>query len=82
MRTSIDLPERLFRRAKALAARRGTTLRELICEGLEAVLTPPTAGNQPFRLADKSFGGEGYADGVDGGDWARLRELSYEGRGG
>ncbi|MBC8072785.1 MAG: DUF2191 domain-containing protein [Deltaproteobacteria bacterium] len=82
MRMSIDLPELLLRRAMALAARRGTTLRELICEGLEAVLSPPAPGKQPFRLADGSFRGEGYADGVDGGDWARLRDLGYEGRGG
>ena len=82
MRTSIDLPDRLFRRAKALAARRGTTLREIICEGLEAVLAPTSAGKKPFRLSDRSFAGEGYVEGVDSGDWARLRESSYEGRGG
>jgi hypothetical protein len=82
VRTSIDLPDRLFRRAKAAAARRGKTLRELICEGLEAVLAPPADGTQPFRLADRSFAGEGFAEGVDGSDWARLRERIYEGRGG
>lgn len=77
MRISIDLPERLFRRAKALASGRGTSLRELICEGLEAVLAPHDSSKQAFRLADRSFCGEGYVDGVDGSDWTRLRELGY-----
>jgi len=40
MGTTIDIPDELLLRAKAVAARRQTTLRELIIEGLEAVLDP------------------------------------------
>jgi hypothetical protein len=39
MKTTIELPDPLFRRAKILAARRGTTLRELVVEGLQHVTT-------------------------------------------
>lgn len=37
MKTTVELPDALFRRAKILAARRGTTLRELIVDGLQRV---------------------------------------------
>ncbi len=37
MKTTIELPDPLFRQAKVLAARRGTTLRELVVEGLQHV---------------------------------------------
>jgi hypothetical protein len=38
MRTTIDLPEALYRQAKAEAALRGRKLRDLIEEGLRQVL--------------------------------------------
>jgi hypothetical protein len=79
VRTRIDLPKRLLRRARALAAKRGTTLKQLICEGLEAVLAREESAQ--FRLEDRSFAGEGFAEGVDGSDLARIRERIYEGRG-
>ncbi len=37
MKTTIELPDPLFRQAKVLAARRGTTLRALVVEGLQHV---------------------------------------------
>jgi len=41
MKTTIELPDPLFRRAKVLAARRGTTLRALVVEGLTRVADGP-----------------------------------------
>jgi len=38
MKTTIELPDDLHRRAKAAAARRGSTLKELIEEGLRLVI--------------------------------------------
>lgn len=35
MKTTIELPDALFRAAKAMAARRGTTLKEIITHALE-----------------------------------------------
>jgi len=40
MKTTIDLPDELFRRAKALAALRGESLKQLITESLEKELDP------------------------------------------
>jgi hypothetical protein len=41
MKTSVEVPDDLYRRAKAEAARRGRTLNELIEEGLRLVLKAP-----------------------------------------
>jgi len=35
MRTTIEIPDELFRRAKATAAMRGTSLKELVIQALE-----------------------------------------------
>ncbi len=37
MRTTVDIPDDLYRATKIRAAERGTTVRELVLEGLEAV---------------------------------------------
>jgi hypothetical protein len=39
MRTTVDLPDPLFRRVKSLAALRGSTLREFIQEALQQAVT-------------------------------------------
>lgn len=39
MKTTIELPDALIHRAKVIAAERRTTLRELVLQGLEHVLT-------------------------------------------
>jgi hypothetical protein len=38
MKTTIDLPESVFRRAKVAAAQQGVTLKELMITGLELAL--------------------------------------------
>ncbi len=48
MKTTVDLPENLLERTKIAAARRRTTIKNLIIEGLETVLreeipAPPPA---------------------------------------
>jgi len=49
MKTTIELPDELLRRAKVAAAQRRTTLKELMIEGLENLLsTPKTAA--PLQL--------------------------------
>jgi hypothetical protein len=48
MRTTIDLPDELFRRAKAEAALRGRKFKDLIEEGLRLVLAVQPAGDEPL----------------------------------
>jgi hypothetical protein len=43
MRTTLDLPDDLMKRAKIAAVKRGSTLRDLVAEGLRRVLTDEAA---------------------------------------
>lgn len=81
MRTTIDFPEALFAKAKKVAQARGTTLRELAIEGLQSVLERAER-KKPFRLRDASFGRGGLMEGLAETDWDKIRDLSYQGRGG
>jgi len=49
MRTTIDLPEDLFRRIKARAALNGTTLKELFTRYVETGLRRSERGTGPVR---------------------------------
>ncbi len=46
MKTTVELPDVLFRQAKALAAARGITLRRFFTEALEERLRPRTQGGR------------------------------------
>jgi hypothetical protein len=62
MRATIEIPEYLYRRAKAEAARRGRKLQDLIEEGLRLVLhaQPKTPGRR--SLAELMERGRGIID--------------------
>ena len=49
MKTTVDLPDSLLRRAKRLAVERGTTLKTLMIEGLEHA-TASQAGSHESNL--------------------------------
>ena len=44
MRTTVDIPDELLRRAKSEAALRGRKLKDLVEEGLRLVLAAPFSG--------------------------------------
>ncbi len=52
MRTTVDIPDKLFRRAKSEAALRGRRLKDLVEEGLRLVLenekAPPETEKKPL----------------------------------
>ena len=51
MRTTIDIPDALYRRLKARAAAEGRSAKALILQGLEQVLkTKPDAPGRPVTL--------------------------------
>jgi hypothetical protein len=61
MKTTIELPDALGRRAKMLAAERRTTLRALVVEGLERVMADGQASSKDrakklFAAMDKAAG--------------------------
>jgi hypothetical protein len=47
MRTTVDLPDPVFRQMKARAALRGITLREFILEAVQKAMANKTASKEP-----------------------------------
>ncbi len=56
MRTTIDMPDDLLKRAKPFLAKRKMTLRTLVIDAVERVIGAPPA---PFVLRDASAGSGG-----------------------
>ncbi len=81
MKTTIDIPEPLLRDARKLAARKGTTLRALVEQGLRQVLEDSNR-SRTFRLRKASFRGRGLQREPRDASWEQLRALTYESRGG
>lgn len=79
MKTTVELPDALYREAKEYAARQGIPMRELMERGLRAVLSESRLPTRRFRLKTVTTKGEGL---VSDGDWAAIRSLIYEGHGG
>lgn len=83
MKTTVEIADALVAEAKEVAAREGTTLRELVEAGLRLVLQDRRAEGTAFRLRDARFRGRtGVRPGFEDWDWGRIREALYEGRGG
>jgi hypothetical protein len=80
MKTTIEIADSLLVAAKRLAARRGTTLRAVIEDGLRRLLREQQKHGR-FRLRRATFRGEGLNPQVREGGWERVRDLIYQGRG-
>ena len=78
MKTTVEIPDALFRKAKKYCAERRLAFREILEDGLRRVLESPPAA-RPFRLKPFGFRGEGQ---VGPTAWPEIREMIYEGRGG
>jgi hypothetical protein len=62
MKTTVEMPDDLYRRAKAEAALRGRKLKDLIEEGLRLVLDKPRQASGRPSLADLMKGARGVVD--------------------
>ncbi len=82
MKTTIEIADPLLRRAKRLAAKRGTTLKAIIEDALRTELAAGEAGTGAGSVRTHTFEGRGLKPGLAWGDWATIRSLAYEGRGG
>jgi Arc/MetJ family transcription regulator len=80
MKTTIELSDDLAKKAKQLAARRGTTLRAVVEQGIRQVLREERAGRE-FTLRDASVDGNGLQPEFRDRPWADIRDAAYEGRG-
>lgn len=52
MKTTVELPDDLYRKAKATAALSGRKLKDLVEEGLRLVVERPAKNRQQRQLAD------------------------------
>lgn len=80
MKTTIDIPDALFNRTKALAHKHGLPMRDLIIEGVVQILKQKEAVQVP-KIQPVTFKGEGLTPEFAEGCWTALRDTIYEGRG-
>jgi len=62
MKTTVELPDPLYRQAKAEAALRGRKLKDLVEEGLRRVLDAPTDTIRHPNLAELMNGARGVVE--------------------
>ena len=79
MKTTVEIPDPLFREAKAFAARNGIPMREMFERGLETILRGSKPAARRFRLKTVTTKGQGL---ICEDDWGTIRSLIYEGHGG
>jgi len=81
MKTTIQLPDSLLKEARKLANEEHRTLKSLMEEGLRRIVSERKRRGS-FRLRKATFKGKGLQPYLTGATWDRIRDLSYEGRGG
>jgi Arc/MetJ family transcription regulator len=80
MKTTVEISDPLLQRAKRLAAKENTTLRELVEAGLRRVLEERSSRRQ-FVLRDVRVHGQGLQPEFRGTSWDQIRNAAYRGRG-
>jgi hypothetical protein len=79
MKTTVEIPDALFREVKQYAARQGIPMREVFERGLELALRGLSPRARRFRLKTITTKGEGL---LCDDNWSTIRSMIYEGRGG
>lgn len=77
VKTTVEIEDDLIHKAKAYAAERGITFRQVVESGIRRVLEEG-ANARPFRMRRRSFRGRGMTRPMP---WEEVRALVYEGRG-
>ncbi|MEZ5277886.1 MAG: hypothetical protein R3F07_16010 [Opitutaceae bacterium] len=77
MKTTLDISDNLLLRAKALARRRGTTLRSLTEQGLTRILDEEP-NQTSAKIQPVTFRGRGLSPEFEGAGWQRIRDAAYE----
>ena len=74
MKTTIDIADNIFLRAKERARREDITLKALVERGLARVLEEEAEGSV---VRPVTFGGEGLDPEFEGASWDKIREAIY-----
>ena len=80
MKTTVEIEDQLFARARRRAQREGRTMRSLIEEGLRQCLEAGDARREQYRLPDLSVGDPGDPNPLEAMSWPELRDEIYAGR--
>lgn len=80
MKTTIEIPDPLFRHVKAFAARHNLSPKKVVEQALRELLRC-SRGSKSFRLKSGAFRGKGLQPGQAYGDWESTRAMIYQGRG-
>jgi CRISPR/Cas system-associated protein Csm6 len=81
MKTTVHIPDSLLEEARKIANQERTTIKALIEEGLRRTIDERKK-KRVFRLRRATFKGNGLQPEALGASWEKIREMSYEGRGG
>lgn len=81
MKTTVEIADALMDEARRIATRDRTTIRTLIEEGLRHAIAE-RARRTPFSLRKATFKGKGLSAEAATAGWDKVRESTYEGRGG
>lgn len=79
MKTTVELPDDLLARGKAVARRENSTLKALIEEGLRMALQA-RARKRTAPFAVQPFQGDGLSAEFAGAGWERIRDEIYRDR--
>ncbi len=80
MKTTIEIPDSLLKEARKLASREGTSVKALVVESLQKVISERKHPGT-FKLRKATFKGKGLQADLQGASWERIRDVAYEGRG-
>lgn len=78
MKTTVEISDPLLREAKRAAEHDGTTLRDLIEQGLRRVLDDRNAvARKPYKLPDCRNKHAKLQPWIREGDWTQIRDIIY-----
>lgn len=81
MKTTVHIPDSLLEEARKIANRERATIKALIEEGLRRTIDQRKK-IRGFRLRKATFKGKGLQSDAAAASWEKIREMSYDGRGG
>ena len=81
MKTTVNISDALHEEARKIAGSEKTTVKDLIEEGLRRVISERKRKSS-FHLRRVTFKGQGLQHHMKGASWEKIREMTYEDRGG
>ena len=81
MKTTVHISDALLADVQKIVAKRKTTLKALVDEGLRHVVENERTVQEPFKMKDASVGHSGDPWPLEGKSWEEIRDIIYEGRG-